>query len=599
MGFEIEPPKPFHGLGGRGKPSAAKGRLLTFSAAVRPAAVLASRKKPAEKLGCPMTLNLFEPEGDKAARESPFEPSPEIRAVLDSAAKVGRLSLSLVDESLRELTEPAGVAGFCREANFRAETSRLCASSRRFGLDRAFSLGEPFAYFCPFGLMEMVVPIASSQASSPFLRRAVIFSQAKCANSPPGLVSFYRARSDDEAPSGEPKNAQSQAGQGQAGRCKAENVQAGEPQNRQNQASHGQEDPNQASQNIADQDKPGSIQSADSPSDARLIHQALSDPVLKAFHDAAPILDYHEVLELALLLNRTLPPLMAGEREISEAFPERGGQARPRNGGGALDLPRPGIPLGLGITTREAAGLRDCASFGAGQMASQGAGRSALFDSSEGFIKAAALPDFRLNPAFLVSAVSSIANLAVIEGAWKANRMAILLVEHLKSAEAAAFLDFRPLSDELADIERYLAFQRLRYGDLLSYRIVSPPGLADLKVPADALMPAVERAVFCGLATGGEKLEVEVSTRRSAMEVVVEIGDNLTAAVSPLEELNSLATKIPSEMRNIVCRFEALRECLRKLSPSAEGPTVLPGHSGGSICRLRLPALAAQATLAV
>ena len=264
-----------------------------------------------------------------------------------------------------------------------------------------------------------------------------------------------------------------------------------------------------------------------------------SDPVLKAFHEAAPLLDFQEVGELASLLSRTLPPLLA----------------EPGQTGRRSDV--------------------------SGESPAE-----------------AALAGLRLNPAFLVSAISAIANLAVIEGAWKTNRMAILLADHLKRAEAALSRDFRPLSDELVDVERYLAMQRLRYGDMLSYRIDSSPALGDLRVPTDALMPAVERAVFCGLASGGDKLEVSVASRRSGREIVVEVSDNLTTASSPMDELSTLAFQSGSEMRNIAYRLDAARERLMRLFGRSAGPVLSPAPSGGSVCRMRLPVPALSASRA-
>jgi LytS/YehU family sensor histidine kinase len=198
----------------------------------------------------------------------------------------------------------------------------------------------------------------------------------------------------------------------------------------------------------------------------------------------------------------------------------------------------------------------------------------------------------RLNAAFLISAVSAIANLAVIEGAWKANRMAILLADHLKSSEAATATDFRPLSEELGDAERYLAIQRLRYGDLLSYRIDSHPSLGELRVPTDSVMPAVERAVICGLAAGGAKLEVLVASRAKGRDIMVEVADNLTEASWPEGDFESLGFRGASEAGSVARRLNSARERLEKLSGVSAGPSFTPSPSGGSVCRLRLPAMA-------
>jgi ligand-binding sensor protein len=401
-------------------------------------------------------MTLPSPEGGApvAARPAPeADLVRDLQSVLDSASRVGRVSIVAVDEGGRELTEPSGVSGFCREARSRPATFAACERSRRFGLDQALDRMERFAYFCPFGMMKMVVPLRAAGGS----RLTVFLGQARCASAPPGLVAL-----------------------------------------------------------------------APAPPAAA----AMADPVLRAFHDAVPSVDFQEASELAAMLAKTLPSLMA--------------RAQP------AESPR-GEALGAA--------------------------------------------SFILNPAFLVSAVSAIANLAVLESAWKTNRMAILLAGHLK--RSAQDGEYRPLSEEIGDVERYLALQSLRYGDQLSYRIDSPPALGGLKVPADALMPAVERAVFCGLASGGDKLEVGVASRRSGSEIVVEVSDNLTSPASPMAELSGLPLKGSSEMGNIAWRLEAARGRLTRLSGRGAGPLLGPCASGGSVCRMRLPVLqlGAQATL--
>ncbi|MDR2456169.1 MAG: PocR ligand-binding domain-containing protein [Deltaproteobacteria bacterium] len=467
-----------------------------------------------------MTSSLLEPDGHNLDR--PIDPGPlkELRAALESASKVGKVAIALADESGRQLIEPAQAQGFCREARSHPVLAPFCQRSLLFGLERAFLRNEPFAHFCPFGLLELVVPVPWPEGGW----RAAVLSQARCADAPLGLVCL-ETREAAEA--------------------------------------------------------------------------LLGDPVLKAFHEAVPKIPFQEVSELGSFLARLLPLIPSG------AAPYETGQESPE-----LYSPAPYSPASYSLEPYSPeAGSPEPGSIEAGspeplfpeKRFSEVAGLKISSDETEGGRqglrpkagrKDAAGAASRLNAAFLISAVGAIANLAVIEGAWKANRMAILLADHLKSSEAATDSDFRPLSEELGDAERYLAIQRLRYGDLLSYRIDSHPSLGELRVPTDSVMPAVERAVICGLAAGGAKLEILVASRAKGREIMVEVADNLTEASWPEAGFENLGFRGASEAGSVARRLNSARERLERLSGGSAGPSFTPSPSGGSVCRLRLPAMA-------
>jgi len=62
-------------------------------------------------------------------------------------------------------------------------------------------------------------------------------------------------------------------------------------------------------------------------------------------------------------------------------------------------------------------------------------------------------------------------------------------------------------------VERYLALQRMRFGDRLRYDWTVAPDIANCLVPVLLLQPLVENAVVHGLDAGQECLSVQVDAR--------------------------------------------------------------------------------------
>ncbi|MDR2302792.1 MAG: PocR ligand-binding domain-containing protein [Deltaproteobacteria bacterium] len=277
---------------------------------------------------------------------------------------------------------------------------------------------------------------------------------------------------------------------------------------------------------------------------AQDVNESLKDPILKAFHDAAPTRDFHELDELASMLERLGCFLALPKAPVAP------NQIEPNAAHDPLKppWPTPDSPKHTGILARE-----------------------------------------RVNPSFLISALSALANLSVLEGAWKTNRMAILLAEHLKSAEQDALKDFKALSDELADAERYLAMQELRYGDHLTFKLNAPSDLLNHPVPIDSLLAATERAVCFGLRAGQDPLEVQITARRQGRDLLLEVKDNLTSGRSPMEELMASPFQNPSETLGIAQRLETVRQRLFGHYGKASELLISPGPRAGSICQIRLP----------
>jgi two-component system, LytTR family, sensor kinase len=117
----------------------------------------------------------------------------------------------------------------------------------------------------------------------------------------------------------------------------------------------------------------------------------------------------------------------------------------------------------------------------------------------------------KLQPHFLYNTLNGIA--ALVAGAHPAR--AVVAIEHLSELLHASLRDDAraeiTVTEEVALAERYLALQRMRFGERLQYDLDVAPDVADCLVPVLLLQPLVENAVVHGLDAGMDRLHVAIA----------------------------------------------------------------------------------------
>ncbi len=129
----------------------------------------------------------------------------------------------------------------------------------------------------------------------------------------------------------------------------------------------------------------------------------------------------------------------------------------------------------------------------------------------------------RLNPHFLFNSLNSIAALVAIRPE-EARTMCALLSDFLRTTLGMSARVSISLREELALAHRYLAVERVRFGDRLMVREDFDPAAADTLVPPLLLQPLVENAVKHGIAGRLEGGTLSLVTKRSGdrVSIVVE-----------------------------------------------------------------------------
>ena len=129
----------------------------------------------------------------------------------------------------------------------------------------------------------------------------------------------------------------------------------------------------------------------------------------------------------------------------------------------------------------------------------------------------------QIDPHFLFNSLHSISALTVADPAG-ARRMCLLLADFLRESVALGGSDRITLKRELGLMERFLALERVRFGDRLVASIQADGEAVACLVPPLLLQPVVENAVTHGVAHMLEGGTVSVRARRSGarLSIVVE-----------------------------------------------------------------------------
>jgi GAF domain-containing protein len=105
----------------------------------------------------------------------------------------------------------------------------------------------------------------------------------------------------------------------------------------------------------------------------------------------------------------------------------------------------------------------------------------------------------KINPHFLFNALSSLAELAVVDGAR--TEQAIVQLAHLYRYVLASSLEERvSLDSELEVVRSYLALEQLRFGAKLAYEISCDEAVRAVEIPGLLIQPLVENAIRHGIA---------------------------------------------------------------------------------------------------
>jgi len=148
------------------------------------------------------------------------------------------------------------------------------------------------------------------------------------------------------------------------------------------------------------------------------------------------------------------------------------------------------------------------------------------------------------NPHFLYNVLQSISAIAMVHHVGEINTMAKSLGKMLRySIKTRDYVV--TIADEVAHVRHYLAIQKIRYGDKLTYSIHVPEYLADTPVLKLVLQPLVENAIIHGFEGKDGEGVVHLSCQRDRGCLLCTVSDN-GKGIGP-EALETLLTELHEE----------------------------------------------------
>ncbi len=131
----------------------------------------------------------------------------------------------------------------------------------------------------------------------------------------------------------------------------------------------------------------------------------------------------------------------------------------------------------------------------------------------------------KINPHFLYNALNSIADLSVTDGR-KARKMTIALADLFRYSINYSNHNYSTVKEEIEMAEVYLAIEKIRFEDQLTYSIQSNGGADHFLVPRFLLQPVVENAVKHGLKATGKMTEIKITIDKGENCIQILVADN-------------------------------------------------------------------------
>lgn len=115
----------------------------------------------------------------------------------------------------------------------------------------------------------------------------------------------------------------------------------------------------------------------------------------------------------------------------------------------------------------------------------------------------------QINPHFLFNSLNSISSLT-ITNPEKARDMVIKLSDFLRYSVSTNTTRFTTLENELANIQRYLEIEKVRFGEKLQFAFNIEGLCKDHKIPLMLLQPLFENAIKHGVYESTEQVKIEM-----------------------------------------------------------------------------------------
>lgn len=145
--------------------------------------------------------------------------------------------------------------------------------------------------------------------------------------------------------------------------------------------------------------------------------------------------------------------------------------------------------------------------------------------------------------------------------------------------------DIITLREEVLHTRSYLEIQRVRYQDIMDFKIDIPESIMDVKVPKLTIQPLVENALYHGIKNTRRKGKITVEGKEDGDGIFLTVSDN-GKGISP-EKLRQLKEQLHKE-ENIGFGLITVHERIRLYCGNNYGIEIQSEEDKGTIIRARL-----------
>ena len=138
----------------------------------------------------------------------------------------------------------------------------------------------------------------------------------------------------------------------------------------------------------------------------------------------------------------------------------------------------------------------------------------------------------QINPHFLFNSLNSISSLTHIS-ATKANEMIQSLSEYLRYSISFPDKERVELRTEIDNIHRFLAIEKIRFGDRLSYEFSYDVACLDTLIPPMILQPIFENAVKHGVYESIDTIHISTYMEKKEQYLEIVVQNNFEVSTSP------------------------------------------------------------------
>ena len=134
----------------------------------------------------------------------------------------------------------------------------------------------------------------------------------------------------------------------------------------------------------------------------------------------------------------------------------------------------------------------------------------------------------QINPHFLFNSLNSV-NALIIKAPEQAGEMLVALSDYLRYTVLSIQSEVSEMKKEMENIERYLAIEKLRFGNRLEYTFDVSPECMSSRIPSMLLQPLFENAIKHGVYESMQTIRVSAKARLDHEYLYIEVSNDFDA----------------------------------------------------------------------